>query len=336
MQFVVERAVRSKQKARIAGVGVAGSGKTMSFLRMACTMARLEEGRALCIDSEAGKSRMYGQAEVMDELLDFDCIVLQEFAPLQYVAALEYAAKLGYKAVVVDSLSHAWMGKGGALEMVDEIAMRSRSGSDSRTGWRTVSPQHNQLVDALVRAPYHLLVTMRAKTEYVTEKDDRGRTFQKKIGLQPVQREGLEFEFDVCGDFDLDTNTFMIGKTRLPFLKGKTFVKPGRELAEQIHGWLSSPDAAKSTAKAAPAPEAPPVVEKAEPVTARAEAHAAFIAMVGAASNVEEYTHCSQEYVGNKGLFSPTQLSDQMKALRVKHDELKAAQQAATTNGASA
>jgi len=330
MQFVVERAVRSKQKARIAGVGVAGSGKTMSFLRMACTMARLEEGRALCIDSEAGKSRMYGQAEVMDELLDFDCIVLQEFAPLQYVAALEYAAKLGYKAVVVDSLSHAWMGKGGALEMVDEIAMRSRSGSDSRTGWRTVSPQHNQLVDALVRAPFHLLVTMRAKTEYVTEKDDRGRTFQKKIGLQPVQREGLEFEFDVCGDFDLDTNTFMIGKTRLPFLKGKTFVKPGRELAEQIHGWLSSPDAAKSTAKAAP-----DVVEKAEPVGARAEAHALFIAMVGAASNVEEYTECSKKYVSSKDLFSSTQLSDQMKALRQKHDELKAAQQV-STNGASA
>jgi hypothetical protein len=164
----------------------------------------------------------------------------------------------------------------------------------------------------------------------VTEKDDRGRTFQKKIGLQPVQREGLEFEFDVCGDFDLETNTFMIGKTRLPFLKGKTFVKPGRELAQQIHGWLTSPDAAKETVKAAPEP----VVEQAvaaEPVGARAEAHALFIAMVGAASNVEEYTHASALYVKNKAGFTPTQLSDQMKALRQKHDELKAA-----TNGTAA
>ena len=42
------------------------------------------------------------------------------------------------------------------------------------------------------------------KTEWVIEKDDRtGKSTPRKVGLQPVMRDGIEYEFDVCGDIDL-------------------------------------------------------------------------------------------------------------------------------------
>ena len=68
--------------------------------------------------------------------------------------------------VVVDSLSHAWMGKGGALEMVD-AAQRRQKTPNSYTAWRDVTPDHNALVDALIQCPAHVIATMRASTALV-------------------------------------------------------------------------------------------------------------------------------------------------------------------------
>lgn len=93
------------------------------------------------------------------------------------------------------------MGKNGALELVHQAALRSKSGNKF-TAWREVTPLHNALVDAMVQANLHLIVTMRAKTEHIIETDDRGRQVPRKIGVAPIQRDGLEFEFDVVADMD--------------------------------------------------------------------------------------------------------------------------------------
>ena len=89
-------------------------------------------------------------------------------------------------------------------------------------------------------APIHVLVSMRVKTEWVLEKDEAtGKTKPRKIGLQPVMREGIEYEFDVCGDMDQE-NTLHITKSRCPELSGAVFQKPGRELANVLKEWLHS------------------------------------------------------------------------------------------------
>jgi hypothetical protein len=56
--------------------------------------------------------------------------------------------------------------------------------------------------------------------------------------LRPEQREGIEYEFDVIGDLDLD-NTLIVSKTRIPMLHGAVVLKPGPELAEKIRDWLA-------------------------------------------------------------------------------------------------
>jgi hypothetical protein len=79
---------------------------------------------------------------------------------------------------------------------------------------------------------------MRVKTEYIIEEDSRGRKAPRKVGLKPVQRDNLEYEFDVVGDMDND-NTLVVSKSRIPILSGAVVRQPGPELAKQIGGWLA-------------------------------------------------------------------------------------------------
>jgi hypothetical protein len=70
----------------------------------------------------------------------------------------------------LDSLSHAWIGKDGALEQVDKAAERDPR-NNSFTAWRNVTPKHNKLVDTMLSCKAHLIATIRAKTEFVQEKN---------------------------------------------------------------------------------------------------------------------------------------------------------------------
>jgi hypothetical protein len=79
---------------------------------------------------------------------------------------------------------------------------------------------------------------MRAKTEWILDRDERtGKTVPRKVGLAPVMRDGIEYEFDVCGDMDQE-NTLIINKSRCPELAGGVFPKPGKELADVLKEWL--------------------------------------------------------------------------------------------------
>ena len=78
---------------------------------------------------------------------------------------------------------------------------------------------------------------MRAKTQ--VEQVQRGgkQSLRKEDGLAPVQRDGLEYEFDLVADMDLDNN-MIVSKTRFPFLNAEVVNKPGPELGKQIVSWL--------------------------------------------------------------------------------------------------
>jgi hypothetical protein len=80
---------------------------------------------------------------------------------------------------------------------------------------------------------------MRSKTEYVVEKDERGRSVPRKVGMAPVQRDGFEYEFDVMFDMDIENNA-IVTKTRCPALTGKVFARPDAEVAEILYEWLDS------------------------------------------------------------------------------------------------
>ena len=239
-----QRATKAQARARIALIGVSGSGKTFTALTFAGVLGQ----RIALIDTEHGSASKYA-----DEFA-FDVLNLDDFAPARYVEALEAAAAAGYDVVIIDSLSHAWAGKGGALEMVDNAA--SRAGANKFTAWRDVTPWHNRLIDTIIASPCHVIATMRAKTEYVVEQG-KGQTSITKVGLAPVQRDGMEYEFDVVGDLT-DTHTLHVTKTRCRALDGQTIRLPGVETAQIVKAWLTDGTTpAAPTPAFTPAPEAP-------------------------------------------------------------------------------
>lgn len=230
MQF--QRATKSQSRLRMALIGPSGSGKTYSALAIAEGLG----DRVAVIDTERGSASKYARR------FGFDVLELTPpFGPLRYVEAIKAAEAAGYPVLVIDSLSHAWTGAGGALDLVDKEAVRGGS-NNTFAAWRTVTPLHNQMVDAILGSGAHVIVTLRAKQEYVQEKDPQGRTVIRKVGLQPVQRDGLEYEFDIVGDLDMD-NRLIVGKSRCEELTGAIVEKPGRDVGVTLLGWLSDGEA---------------------------------------------------------------------------------------------
>lgn len=223
------KATKAQSYLRMALVGPSGSGKTYSSLRIAQGLGT----RIAVIDSERGSASKYASD------FDFDTLELDtSFSPAEYIEAIQAAIHGGYEVLIIDSLSHAWNDKGGILEMHDAVAAQYKRENDF-TAWRQVTPEHNKLVDAILRAPLHVLVTLRAKTEYVTEKNEQtGKTEIRKVGLKPIQRDGLEYEFDVVGDLD-QFNTLTVAKTRCKALIRATITEPGESLAKTLKDWLT-------------------------------------------------------------------------------------------------
>jgi len=222
-----QKATKKSARLRLALIGPSGSGKTYTALSIAEGLGK----RVALIDTERGSASKYA------DIFEFDALGLETHGPLDYVRAIADAEDEGFDVVIIDSLSHAWVGKGGALEQVDNAAKRQRGNSFG--AWRDVTPQHNALIDAIVGAKLHVIATMRSKTEYVQEKDERsGKTVVRKVGMAPVQRDGMEYEFDLVADLDQDNN-LIVSKSRCPAMTGQVVRRAGLDVAATLREWLT-------------------------------------------------------------------------------------------------
>lgn len=194
MTIEIRKAERVKSKLRLGLAGPAGSGKTMSALKVANGIG----GPVCLIDTERGSGDLYAN------LYDYSVITLEPpFKPDILVEAIHAAEKAGFNVIVIDSLSHFWNDEGGILDQADKM---QSSGKNRFTLWADLTPQHRKLVNAMLNSPKHIIATMRSKQEYAMETDDKGKTSVKKLGLAPVQRDGMEYEFTVF--FDIDQNHY--------------------------------------------------------------------------------------------------------------------------------
>jgi hypothetical protein len=80
----------------------------------------------------------------------------------------------------------------------------------------------------------------------VQDKNERGGTTIRKVGMAPIQRDGMEYEFDLFGQLDSD-HTLIIEKSRCPALAGAVIARPDARLAATLADWLSGADPAPQT-----------------------------------------------------------------------------------------
>jgi hypothetical protein len=303
-----KKATKAAAKLRLGLIGPAGSGKTMTALRVAHGLG----GRVAVIDTERGSASLYSG----ERGLDFDVLELESYEAEKFIQAIAQAEAAGYDVLIIDSLSHAWAGKGGILEFVDKAAKRSGGGSFS--GWRDATPLHNQLVDAILGAKLHIICTLRSKVEHVIEQVN-GRTQVRKVGLQPVQRDGLEYEFTVVGDVTQD-HELIITKTRAAWLKDQIIREAGEDLGRQLAAWLSDGipapvTTAPSSAKAATAAQG----------TAPVEPKLGWLDRVNQATTVDELGIIGDEAdeAVSKGDLSPAQRARLDKQISIRHQQIE-------------
>jgi hypothetical protein len=209
--------------------GPSGVGKSVTADRLAKALG----SRIAVICTERGSACKY-IGEVFDPAegpIQFDVEELTSFAPAKYTSLIEEAGRAAYDVLVIDGLSQAWEGLEGALEQVD------RKGGNRFTAWRDVTPMHLRMVDAILTSPCHVIVTMRSKTAYVLEKNEQGKEVPRKVGVQPIQRPGMEYEFDIYGSMD-QAHILTITKSRCRAVDGLVTPKPGAAWMRPVVEWL--------------------------------------------------------------------------------------------------
>lgn len=227
MGIEIRKAERVKSKLRLAVAGPSGSGKTMGSLKL----ARGIGSKILLIDTERGSGDLYA------DMFDYDIITLEPpFKPDALIDAIRAGEAANYDVIIIDSLSHFWADEGGLLDQADKL---EASGKNRFTLWADITPQHRRLVNAMLNSSKHVIATMRSKQAYEMEKDmATGKSSVKKLGLAPVQREGMEYEFTVF--FDVNVNhTTKASKDRTSMFKDEIFTMD-ESTGQRLLKWLNT------------------------------------------------------------------------------------------------
>lgn len=218
------KARKSDCKAKILLCGFPGSGKTYTALTLATTLA---EGKKIAfIDTENGTSKLYSKE------FDFDVLTLEKYSPIKFIEAIRHAAESpDYGAVVIDSFSHAWAGEGGVLDVAQ----------GRFTGWKTAGDLQDRLITEIKKAPIHTIATVRLKEKF-EQRAVNGKQEVVSLGIVPVQRGGVEYEFDWIGSLDRDTHEMSLVKTRCSALDGKTYAPHSDSFAHDVLTFLKDVD----------------------------------------------------------------------------------------------
>lgn len=221
------KAERRKAKLRLAITGPAGSGKTYGALLIAQGLG----GKIAMIDTENGSGDLYSA------VCDYDILNINApFDPRKYIQAIHDAENEGYNVLIIDSLSHCWISEGGLLDIKEQLALSGKYNSFS--AWSKVTPLQNKLIEAMLTSKCHIIATMRSRTDYVQVVNDKGRTEIRKVGLAPVQRDGMDYEFSLV--FDLNNeHTVTVSKDRTSLFDGQSFIL-SPEVGSKLLEWLNS------------------------------------------------------------------------------------------------
>lgn len=209
-QFAFRPAVREAVGLLIGLIGQSGSGKTFSAMRMASGLVG-KGNKFVVIDTEARRALHYA------DKFDFDyCELSAPFRPETYAEAIHAADAAGYKAIVVDSVSHEWASEGGVLDWQEEELTRM-AGDDWKkreackmAAWIKPKMSHKKMVQRLLQVKAHLILCFRAEDKVKMEKDDKGKMQIVPIGLQPICDKSMPYELTVSFMLNSDKPGFPV------------------------------------------------------------------------------------------------------------------------------
>lgn len=240
MTFKAQPAKRQKLKLVANISGASGSGKTFSSLLLAKGLmdeeipeATEEEKWAAIavIDTEHMRSLVYAESEKHEYGFgSFTHIPFEPpHSPERYKQALQYAKSLKHvKVIIVDSMTHAWQS---ILQEQQDLGGRYQD-------WKDIRPKEAAFwAEIFEQNDFHIITTTRAKQSYALERSETEKLEVKKLGLQPVQNDQLEYEYMVNFMAEQDHRVWAT-KDNTPIFEELGRFKITPEHGRQLHQWL--------------------------------------------------------------------------------------------------
>jgi energy-coupling factor transporter ATP-binding protein EcfA2 len=219
------KAERKAAKIKLAITGPSGSGKTTAALKLARGLVG-PSGKIAVIDTENQSASLYS------DITSFDVLNLEApFEHKKFTESIQAAEANGYDAVIIDSASHLWEA------ILDYKTKLDRRGGNSYTNWSDAGGKFKEVIDCLLGSRLHVISCLRSKMEHAIEKDDRGKTTIRKVGMAPIMRDGIEYEFTVVLDLDMQHQA-VSSKDRTRMFDGK-IIEVTEDVGKQLATWLA-------------------------------------------------------------------------------------------------
>lgn len=222
MSFTYKPAVRDHVPLLIAIAGGTGSGKTLSGLLIARGICGGDDNGICFLDTEGERGKQYaplpGQAPGPFTFGMRREEMAPPFHPDRYAEAALAAAEQGAKVLVIDSMSHEYIGEGGISDM--HLAELERMATNregvveawrlekmTAPAWKKPKRVHKAMMNRLIQKRCHIIFCLRAepKIKFVKTTDERtGRENTQIVdaGWQPICEK--QFMFEMTCSFMMD------------------------------------------------------------------------------------------------------------------------------------
>lgn len=222
----LQKAKRHQVKLRIGLSGASGFGKSYSALLLAYGITS-NWSKIAVIDTENGSASLYSH------LGDFNVLQVKEpFSPERYIEAIKTCENEGMEVIIVDSITHEWSGKGGCLQIHEQLGGRFQD-------WAKVTPRHTDFIDAILESKAHIITTVRRKIDYSLDANSNGKTQVVKHGTKEVTRDGFEYELTVNFELINDKHLVKSSKDRTGLFSDKPEFVINSNTGKKLLAWCN-------------------------------------------------------------------------------------------------
>ena len=217
---------RKKSKLRIGLSAASGYGKTYSSLLLAKGIAG-DWDKIAIIDTENGSADLY------ENLGEYNVMPLEApYSPERYIEAIQACEEAGMEVVIIDSITHEWDGKGGCLEIWNQLGGQFQH-------WAKITPRHQKFIDAILRSNCHIITTVRRKQDYQMAQGANGKNYIQKMGTKEITRDGFEYELTLNFEIFNDKHLAKASKDRTGLFDSKPDFLITEETGKELIQWAN-------------------------------------------------------------------------------------------------
>jgi len=220
----LRQSTRSNAKMKMALQAPSGAGKTFSALLLAKGLTNDNFSKVAIIDTENGSADLYAHLGSYNVLS-----MSPPFTPEKYIEAIDICLKGGMEVIICDSISHCW-------DYLLEY--HSSMPGNSFTNWGKITPMQNNFINKILQSDAHFIATIRTKQDYVLN-NKNGKMVPEKVGLKAIQRDGVDYEFTLV--FDININHLAVcSKDRTGMFADRPEFTISAGTGRKIKDWCNS------------------------------------------------------------------------------------------------